>query len=42
MKKHVRIVMAISLLIALTACQGENDNKQQDQTTTPHSLDKDS
>ena len=43
MKNKVYLgVVSMVLLIMLSACQGENDNHQQDQTTTPHSMDKDS
>ncbi|AYX87766.1 hypothetical protein I0P11_18710 [Acinetobacter baumannii] len=34
--------LAVIVLLSMAACQGENDTKQQDKTTTPHSMDKDS
>ncbi|MDQ9038531.1 hypothetical protein RFH07_18330 [Acinetobacter seifertii] len=38
-----KIIATLSLVsISVIGCQGENDTKQQDKTTTPHSLDKDS
>jgi len=34
--------LAAIISLSVSACQGENDTKQQDKTTTPHSMDKDS
>ncbi|MCT9366435.1 hypothetical protein [Acinetobacter baumannii] len=34
--------LAAIVSLSVAACQGENDTKQQDKTTTPHSMDKDS
>ena len=34
--------LGLAAIVSLAACQGENDTKQQDKTTTPHSMDKDS
>ncbi|HFG6989030.1 hypothetical protein U2E86_06935 [Acinetobacter baumannii] len=34
--------LAAIVSLSMAACQGENDTKQQDKTTTPHSMDKDS
>jgi len=44
MKSLALFNVGLVLIFALgvSACQGENDNKQQDKTTTPHSIDKDS
>ncbi|ARD28541.1 MULTISPECIES: hypothetical protein [Acinetobacter calcoaceticus/baumannii complex] len=34
--------LAAFISLSVSACQGENDTEQQDKTTTPHSIDKDS
>lgn len=34
-------ILSVVLLVGLTACQRDTDNAEQDQTTTPHSMDKD-
>ncbi|WP_087088026.1 hypothetical protein [Acinetobacter pittii] len=34
--------LAAFISLGGSACQGENDTEQQDKTTTPHSVDKDS
>ncbi|EPN9318738.1 hypothetical protein [Acinetobacter baumannii] len=34
--------LAAIVSLSVAACQGENDTNQQDKTTTPHSMDKDS
>ena len=34
--------LAAFIALSVSACQGENDTIQQDKTTTPHSMDKDS
>ncbi|MGT2552262.1 hypothetical protein ACQCTT_17390 [Acinetobacter geminorum] len=38
----VTLGLAAFISLGVSACQGENDTKQQDKTTTPHSMDKDS
>ncbi len=36
-------ILSLAMLIGLTACQKrDSDTQKQDQTTTPHSVDKDS
>ncbi|ENU41437.1 hypothetical protein [Acinetobacter seifertii] len=43
MTKIIAILSLVAIVsISVIGCQGENDTKQQDKTTTPHSLDKDS
>ena len=39
MKKIV--LLGLVIMLGLTACQRDNDNNQQDQTTSPSSMDKD-
>ncbi|WPC36048.1 hypothetical protein O4M77_06530 [Acinetobacter sp. YWS30-1] len=34
-------ILSLVVMLGLTACQRDTDNVQQDQTTTPHSMDKD-
>lgn len=34
-------ILSLVVMLGLTACQRDTDNAQQDQTTTPHSMDKD-
>ncbi|CAI3116425.1 MULTISPECIES: hypothetical protein [Acinetobacter] len=42
--KKIMATLSLAAIISLSvsACQGENDTKQQDKTTTPHSMDNDS
>lgn len=42
MRNVIKLGVVLIFALGVSACQGENDNRQQDKTTTPHSIDKDS